>query len=350
MLTKNSGKLFTTSLLVVASVFSTASLASQGQSTAELVDFSYSLQSLNGAVNNAPTLTISYGPDNYSSTVNQSLMVTHGPNYSESYYGSILAWSNRETGLSILGSEETSISANKNIGGQLIEDVGYASVGNGQITAGETLYAVADPYHRSLNTSVLHYETWTLSAQSSVTLSGTVVLKAQVDGHLIEDDIYSFKEVIKAGNHFSSFDMGSDGYLDLSAGSVFDIDFFALDAETGYLTPIEGAVVTNAVNTDVPWRLDVDQRVYASGGLPTEGVQGEVVIPFQVTLVNTGDTEATYKMQASLGAYSNTQVYAWNYGPQVPSIPEPSTYALMLLGLGGLAAAVRRQQRQATTH
>ena len=34
----------------------------------------------------------------------------------------------------------------------------------------------------------------------------------------------------------------------------------------------------------------------------------------------------------------------------VPAIPEPSTLALTLLGLGGLATAVRRQQRRATTH
>ena len=90
----------------------------------------------------------------------------------------------------------------------------------------------------------------------------------------------------------------------------------------------------------------------------------------QATISNDSITEVSGSFTFGFSAAINTEIYAtpepqpepepepepWvppiDPGPitPVPAIPEPSTYALMLLGLAGVGAAARRQRRIVATH
>lgn len=68
-------------------------------------------------------------------------------------------------------------------------------------------------------------------------------------------------------------------------------------------------------------------------------------LDFSIVYNNTSNVEKSAVFVIEMGA--SATVYAGADRAVISAIPEPGTYALMLLGLGGLAAALRRQQRQA---
>ena len=64
---------------------------------------------------------------------------------------------------------------------------------------------------------------------------------------------------------------------------------------------------------------------------------------FEFTVVNFGDSTLTGVLALQLDVHSNVGVSAEHFST-IPTIPEPSTYALMGLGLVGIAAVARRRR------
>ncbi|MEY4765982.1 MAG: hypothetical protein RI907_2655 [Pseudomonadota bacterium] len=96
---------------------------------------------------------------------------------------------------------------------------------------------------------------------------------------------------------------------------------------------------------------------YLDGGLGTYAPDYVTDIPefqsepgktFSITLTNPTDQPlgAGYYFQLQTGVATTIQA-SWVPDPVVPSVPEPATYALMGLGLVGLAAVTRRRHAQA---
>ena len=64
---------------------------------------------------------------------------------------------------------------------------------------------------------------------------------------------------------------------------------------------------------------------------------------FEFTVVNFGDSTLTGVLALQLDVHSNVGVSAEHFST-IPTIPEPSTYALMGLGLVGIGFAARRRR------
>jgi hypothetical protein len=67
---------------------------------------------------------------------------------------------------------------------------------------------------------------------------------------------------------------------------------------------------------------------------------------FEFTVVNFGDSTLTGVVALQLTVSSDVGVSAERFST-IPTIPEPSTYALMGLGLVGIAAVARRRRHTA---
>ena len=78
--------------------------------------------------------------------------------------------------------------------------------------------------------------------------------------------------------------------------------------------------------------------------LNTPGPTSPVTTPFTITAPSTG----TYTYHLSYGeCCDGPAVLQWLYptGRPVGSVPEPATWAMMLVGFGGIGMAMRRQRR-----
>lgn len=90
------------------------------------------------------------------------------------------------------------------------------------------------------------------------------------------------------------------------------------------------------------WEDGFDKAILSWNGRSMELFKGNTGILFD-TFSLSGVTGTTFKIQAT-GAFSSFRLEGLS---AVAAIPEPSTYALMGLGLVGIAAAARRQRRGA---
>lgn len=323
-------------IVIAAVMVCSTSHAVQGASSAALTNFSYSLEDITVDSSANPSLSINYGGN-----VDQRVLVSHGPPVLFNPNANVLIWSLGGNNISALASDEKTFSADKVLGTQTLENVGFAAFGNGVVSAGSTLYAETSPFDRNSVTDVTHFEQWTLSGQTKMTLSGSIVLEASVDASQLPADLSGYWNSVKVGVNQSYPEyITSTGSVDLRTFASLNLGFYALNGD-GSRTNIELPVSGNSINSNWQFSIDAKQTAYASGERPSNQLTNSLVIPFEVTLINAGTDAAVFGMDASLLTTA---------GITVNAIPEPSTYALMLLGLGGLAAAVRRQQRRATTH
>jgi hypothetical protein len=76
-----------------------------------------------------------------------------------------------------------------------------------------------------------------------------------------------------------------------------------------------------------------------------DGVAQQKTSPFSISLRNELPVSVNENFDLKLEVGDGAKVLAYNNIPQVPSIPEPGTYALMGLGLAGIALARQRARR-----
>lgn len=323
-------------IVIVAVLVCSTSHAVQGTSSAALTNISYSLEDITGGGSANPSLTINYGGN-----VDQRVFVSHGPPVLFNPNANVLVWSLGGNNISALASEEKTFSADKVLGTRTLENVGFAAIGDGAVSVGSTLYAETSPFDRNSVTDITHFEQWTLSGQTKMTLSGSIVLEASVDASQLPADLSGYWNSLNVSiNHSYPEYITSTGSVDLKTFAALNLGFYELNSD-GSRTNIELPVSGNSIDSNWQFSINAQQTAYASGERPTNQLTNSLVIPFEVTLINAGTDAAVFGMNASLLTTA---------GITVNAIPEPSTYALMLLGLGGLAAAVRRRQRRATTH
>lgn len=323
-------------VLTAAVFFLSGVHASQGQSTAQINDFSYKLESLSASSSVLPSLTINYGGQ-----TDQRVRINHGPYNFFNPNDNVLVWSLGGNNTSVLGAQEKFFAADKVLGTRVLEDVGFASVGNGNIGAGSNLYAEPSPFNRDSSTNLTHFEEWTLSGNTKLTISGSILLDASVDARQLPGNLYDYWRSVKTGQNSSYAEyLTSTGSVDIETTANLNMNIYRKDS-TGTKTSVSLPFMNDALNSNGQLSVRAKQTAYASGQRPDAGLTNTFVLPFELVLVNEGSTSATFGMEASL------MTTAWT---TVNPIPEPSTYALMLLGLAGVGAAARRQRRIVATH
>lgn len=178
------------------------------------------------------------------------------------------------------------------------------------------------PYSNDLSNqfSIINQSYWEISPYTSLTISGLFSIDQSMDGELLTN-LPGLQSNNDAAVKSSIYSYASIGVYYKPDGLDYEIsaDFDKLEMTSGQIIKSFG----------------VADYVEGSGGV----VEKEFILNF----VNDGPDSMRFRIFTGMGSSS--------YAISVNSVvPEPSTYALMLLGLGGLAAAVRRQQRWATKH
>jgi hypothetical protein len=122
-------------------------------------------------------------------------------------------------------------------------------------------------------------------------------------------------------------------------GGSFDGDWDALVTAGNSITSLDGPLSN---------RMDFGQTLF---GLTIVGAHfgniagnaGNVSIFW---LFDFGTTGATYITLDDTGGFSNGALYQTGDAPPPPALPEPSTWAMMLLGFGAAGVAVRRSRKK----
>lgn len=133
------------------------------------------------------------------------------------------------------------------------------------------------------------------------------------------------------------------------------------DHPVGLYDLVDGNPVVQAVQTEIEWQLLQKEAGVAGSGLIENG--GAVQVGAESVVrryffynyggaidAQTGEalpiSDATPTGQ-DLGAFIGGQDAAVNFGAGAPVVPEPATWALMLVGLGAIGGALRRRRLSA---
>ena len=181
------------------------------------------------------------------------------------------------------------------------------------------------------------FQQFTLSAGSALVVRGSLSGSYTLDGTALKTGLeasgYTDWSIYHTGAADASFVMAAQ-FSDLSAESA------------GF----EG-LIGNQVN-------GVFAQLVDNGGTFLNSADVELLLQtansrdFEFTLTNLGDTDMTGLLALNLGTYSDLSVSANRISLgtppiDIPAIPEPSTYALMGLGLVGITAVARRRRHTA---
>lgn len=178
------------------------------------------------------------------------------------------------------------------------------------------------PYSNDLNNefSIINQSYWEISPYTSLKISGVFSIDQSMNGELLTN-----LPGLQSDNDAA---VKSSIYSYVSVGVYYKPDGFDYEISADYdkLEMTSGQIIKSS---------GVADYVEGSGGV----AEKEFILNF----ANNSPDSMRFRIFAGMGSSS--------YAISVNSVvPEPSTYALMLLGIGGLAAAVRRQQRRATKH
>ena len=185
-------------------------------------------------------------------------------------------------------------------------------------------------------------QAFTLSAGSALVVRGTLTGSYILDGTQVQAGLNA--------NGYTEWTLFHNGWAD--AGFLMAAQVDNLSEETSGFTGLFGHQVngfyTSLVNDGATFLSSTDGNVTH---------QTTASRDFTFTLTNLDDTTMSGVLALSLSVHTDQTLYASRPGIwtppidlppiDVPAIPEPSTYALMGLGLVGIAAAARRRRHTA---
>lgn len=188
-----------------------------------------------------------------------------------------------------------------------------SQLAHSSLTANELL----NDANRDVYSQIKVYSGYTLSAHTRMVITGDLVMSTQLDSAAITGMYANLPGAwtLTANASFSAYVQTESG-VSLQTNAMSDYT----DTRFGFSTQ------------DWYWRADATQMFTGNG-------MGELAafndLPdghFQMEIVNNGDTDVSFQLNSI--AYTNAIISA---------VPEPGTWALMALGLVGIAAAARRR-------
>lgn len=171
------------------------------------------------------------------------------------------------------------------------------------------------------------YQSFTLGAGTGLVLQGTLSTHITVDSSAVQNEMEA--------NGYETWHLEGSGR---SSGS------FVMTAKTNALFDIDGNYTGQVLQQGNNVYLDGARWFWYGSNEDNTMLNQSESQDFEFTVVNFGDSTLTGVLALQLDVYSNVGVSAGRF---ITTIPEPSTYALMGLGLVGIAAVARRRRHTA---
>jgi hypothetical protein len=209
-------------------------------------------------------------------------------------------------------------------------------------------------YDRTVGDWVRNYG-GTLSANTALIITGQSTLNVRIDRAALNDTTAAAASGLQTGDDLT--------YQGIALASL---DLRITDGDTGNNLPFYGGPSGGQFNGAFNSRMRLDVTPDSQGLVISDTTQESftdaqvdqsVTERFSLVAFNSGGTERSigFVLDAQAVAIWNVTTLSsttvttpnpdWVPGTPTPGIPEPSTYALMGLGLVGIAAAARRRQR-----
>jgi hypothetical protein len=170
------------------------------------------------------------------------------------------------------------------------------------------------------------YQSFTLGAGTGLVLRGTLSTHIAFDSSAVQNEIEA--------NGYDNWSLNGDNH---SSGS------FVMAAKANELFDIDGNFEGFELQQGNNVRLYVSHWSWHGSSEDNTMLNQSQSQDFEFTVVNFGDSTLTGVLALQLDVHSNVGVSAEHFST-IPTIPEPSTYALMGLGLVGIAAVARRRR------
>ena len=201
------------------------------------------------------------------------------------------------------------------------DGTGAGHVTDSRTLSGVDLLTFGRPYQMPLSG-------FTLGAGTSLVLRGTLSAEMTFDSTAVQSAL--------AATGYDSWYL----YGTLKGAGRFELGNQLYDADGNY-----GAIV----QPSDPFYFEGRENLFHSYGMDNSPLNLSTSQDFEFTVDNFGDSDGTGWVELYMRVNSDVRLHAVRFSVitppiDIPAIPEPSTYALMGLGLVGIAAVARRRR------